>query len=320
MGSLNHFLISQALGSRMVPSKRPAFGHFGAMHAVADMLKTRSQVLCDPADRDFTHHEDLQIVKAFEETRGGYSPDNVLVDPVRATDFLKRSRELGVKAPDAAILRRVMRFRKSPPAGIKLTKSTARYPKHNHTPYLYAAELAAKRLSYLRGASVDDLLIYPDLGEEFDRMASQLAPGWTAIEYRLAALYVRKVVRVCDEKHLEDFAKLSLPAMERKLKTLGSLADLKEESVPRDMGIFVLTETVETPRDLYIMESPDLFLGVAPFRNQKVFDLLANHFWEPKLDKIQLQIVTGATFAGQSMKLWELKLIQARSPIFNLPV
>jgi hypothetical protein len=315
---LNQFLISNVLGSTMVPGRRHPFGHFGALSNVAEMLKSREAL--EPSTSGMTAADDHSIAAAFEDVRHGLSPDRLLADPELTEKFLKRCRAYGVTAPAGEINRRLLRFRKSPPKGVKLKKTSVRAESHNHGAYLFAAELASRQLQYRYGASIDDILAEPLIGAEFDRMASEIAPGRSPVEYRLAALYVRKVMRVCETDDLGQFAKADVAEIDVKLHQLGSLAEITDESVPAEPGIFALTEVAATSRDLYITKNPDLRLGIAPFRNPHVFDVLGNHLWVPDLGRIQVQVFRGEKFKGLALRIWELKLIQQRSPIFNLSI
>jgi site-specific DNA-methyltransferase (adenine-specific) len=52
--------------------------------------------------------------------------------------------------------------------------------------------MSARYLERRRGVSLDDLICDPDIAAEFDKLASELAPGFTSLEYRWAALALRK--------------------------------------------------------------------------------------------------------------------------------
>ena len=57
---------------------------------------------------------------------------------------------------------------------------------------MHVIEFALVRLRYRYGASIDDILLDPDLGEKFEQLASELAPGLRDVDLRLGALYIRK--------------------------------------------------------------------------------------------------------------------------------
>ncbi len=59
---------------------------------------------------------------------------------------------------------------------------------------------------------------------------------------------------------------------------------------------------------------------VEQLRTGRAFNVLANGFWQPALDDITVRYVRGTKIVGVTTKRWELRLIQAREPIFNWPM
>jgi len=58
--------------------------------------------------------------------------------------------------------------------------------------YSFAAEVAMHQLSVEIGETLDGLLCNPDLASRFDELAAAYSPGYSAFEYRLGALSLRK--------------------------------------------------------------------------------------------------------------------------------
>ena len=318
--TINQFLVSNVLGSTMVPGRRHPFGQFGrSLRTVAEMLKGRETRGYQPPTT-LAPTDDLLIVKAFEETRNGVSPDRLLADPVLTAKFNARCKALGVEAAPVTINHRLLQFRKNPPKGIKLARSTERGHPLDHSGYIHASELASKQMNYRRGVTIDDIIADPAIGGEFDHLANTIAPGWTPVEYRLAALYVRKVTRVCDLKDKRLFEEATVASIDAELVNVGNLAEINDCDLPDRPGIYALTEVTENSRDLYISRSEDLRLGVAPFRNSQLFSALGNHLWSPRLEEIQVNLFSGEEFRGVNTRIWELKMINERSPVFNLPI
>ena len=56
------------------------------------------------------------------------------------------------------------------------------------------------------------------------------------------------------------------------------------------------------------------------FRTGKAFDLVANGFWTPDLEKITVQVVAASKVDGVGIGLWERRLIHDREPVFNWPI
>ncbi len=63
--------------------------------------------------------------------------------------------------------------------------------------YVFASEIALERLlGDDRAESLDEILCDPALAAEFDAVASAYAPGFTPLEYRWAALKLRKQAKL----------------------------------------------------------------------------------------------------------------------------
>ena len=73
-------------------------------------------------------------------------------------------------------------------------------------------------------------------------------------------------------------------------------------------------------RYLYISRNNDIRPAAEQMRSGNAFDLVANGFWTPCLDKITLQFVTGAAVGDIKIDVWEKRLIRDREPIFNWPI
>jgi len=96
-----------------------------------------------------------------------------------------------------------------------------------------------------------------------------------------------------------------------------SLAAVDPANVPSSPG---LLELKEEGRYLYISRNNDIRPAADQMRSGNAFDLVANGFWTPRLDKITLQFVTGATIGDIKLGVWEKRLIRDREPIFNWPI
>lgn len=301
----------------MKHAKRPGFGPFGALHA-------QNQVLAQFPKRGeqitFAPQTDKRIVRAFEETRQGFPVDRVLADPTLAAKFFKRCHDLEVLAPEHAIALRLFRFRKSPHQHVKIAKPTAREPRRDFSSYLFAAEMAMAQIKYRFGASIDDMLVYSEIGKEFDKLAEQLFPGLTPLDYRLAALHVRKIrFRKSTERLLFDSIKTT--RAERAMQRHTSLDKFDLDEFRRVDGIIGLVEEARIRRFLYITQTKDVSEIVRPFTKQETFSALGNSFWTPSLSSIHVYLYDiHGRFGNASQSLWTKKLIHEKEPIFNAPI
>lgn len=320
MAALNQLLISRILGSRIEPFRRESFGGMSAFRQASSAYQEMTRP--EPVAKT-TRDEDLRIAQAFEKVREiapgrRLSPDRVLIDPALNYRFIAECLALGVRHPPSVINRRLLRFRKGTPH-VKLAQTTEESEVTGLRRFTYAADFAMAQLSYRRGASVDDMLADPLIGAEFDKIATRLLPGFGPIEYRTAALYLRKT-RNLDPRRRIVLSNLESQQIEAAMTNLGPVANLVETDLPSGPGILTFTEHATQDRSLYISENPELRSAVKPFLNLGVFRAVENQFWHPDATEIELKVFTGKKFLNATIKDWEAKLILERRPIFNLPV
>jgi len=301
----------------MKHGSRPSFGPLGLLHAqnqvIAQCPKEGEQIT-------FTPEVSKQIVRAFEEIRKGYPLDRVLADPPHAEKLFKRCRQLDVKGSDYAIAMRLLRLRKSPTKSLRLAKLPVPKEKRNFAPYSFAAEMAASQIKYRYGASIDDMLAYPEIGREFDELCEKLHPGMTSLDYRLAALHIRKS-HYCKKDERSLFDSLDDVAAESTLRKHATLDRINLNAFQKVHAVVGLVEEARVKRFLYITQTDDVSETTRPFTNKSVFDVLANSFWTPSLSLIRLYVYAiPDKFHNALRALWAKRLIHDKSPIFNTPI
>ena len=135
------------------------------------------------------------ILEAFAKTNRGFSVDRVVADPILNTDFQMQCDRLSIPGTAAERNRFLFRIRKSgklKAAGVPTNKRTL-FEWDYMDAFLYASDIAWRRTSELYAdASIDEILCDPRLAETFDKIAMSLADGFTSLEYRWAALKLRK--------------------------------------------------------------------------------------------------------------------------------
>ena len=84
--------------------------------------------------------------------------------------------------------------------------------------FSFASEIAMQQLNVEYGATLDDVLCDPVLGEVFDKWADNLSPGRKPLEYRWCALAIRKKAKKerdnAREKYFEWFKKRLPPIID----------------------------------------------------------------------------------------------------------
>jgi len=325
MEELNQYAISQVLGSTMKPVKRARFGNFGLLETVAEGLRTRETIAETGGGlataMKFSYDEDALVVRAFEDVRQGAATDALLWNRELAEAFYERCKGLGLRAPDALLGRRLITVRKNirryEQHGITISPAAKAEPHISIVPqYAHVIEFVLVKLRYRYGASIDDILLDRTLGEMFETQASRLAPGVSAVDLRLGALYIRKT-RNFNKGDREKIKSLDVSLFDKALTEPVSLPKVKLANIPEEPG---LLEVRERDRYLYISRNASLRPAVEQFRTGKAFDLVANGFWIPHLENITVQVVSGTKIQGISTSLWERRLIHDLEPVFNWPV
>jgi site-specific DNA-methyltransferase (adenine-specific) len=143
-----------------------------------------------PADRSF---ED-GLLASFAETHDGFSVDRVIADPTLNQHFLDVCARKGLEGEPQELNRYLFRLRKSgklKSAGIETTHRT-NYNLKSLDHFIDASEIAWKKMVDEYEVSLDEILCDPLLASEFDREAASFAPGFQSLDYRWAALFIRK--------------------------------------------------------------------------------------------------------------------------------
>lgn len=135
------------------------------------------------------------IAEAFSKANRGFSVDRLVADPLLNQDFQLQCDRMNIPGSHAERNRFLFRIRKSGElkrAGVFTSKRTSFCWEYMDT-FLYASEIAWRRVSELyAGASLDEILCDPRLAEKFDFVADSCAGGFSALEYRWAAIKLRK--------------------------------------------------------------------------------------------------------------------------------
>jgi site-specific DNA-methyltransferase (adenine-specific) len=138
-----------------------------------------------------------RIVEAFIEIRDGMSADYVVACPDANRRFLDRVRELGVDGNATAINMALLNARKASRLKAQPTKQEYRLPA-NVESWTFASEWAMRHLQRElvresdRLIALDEILCNPEYAARFDALVARIKPGFNPLEYRWAALSLRK--------------------------------------------------------------------------------------------------------------------------------
>jgi DNA modification methylase len=136
--------------------------------------------------------EERALMAAFRETHDGYSVDRVVADPDLNTTFLKECRSRGIEATDADLNRTLFRIRKQGRLVQIPTSKRTSFSWEECDEYVDASEIALSQMIYSGCLSLDEILVDPKRAAEFDSIAQRFAPRFTPLQYRWAALKLRK--------------------------------------------------------------------------------------------------------------------------------
>jgi site-specific DNA-methyltransferase (adenine-specific) len=154
---------------------------------VAPAIITRPRGVLDPKC----------IVEAFIEVRDGMSADYVVACPQANRRFLDRVRELGADGDATAINMALLNARKASRLKGQPTKQEYRLPVSVES-WTFASEWAVRHLQRElvretdRIITLDEILCNPEYAARFDVLVDRIKPGFKPLEYRWAALSLRK--------------------------------------------------------------------------------------------------------------------------------
>jgi hypothetical protein len=316
---LNHYAINQIVGAQMVATKgQTRFGNFGLLNVVGNLVKSRPR----PAVKvSFDLEADRLILQAFSDVSDGASTEGVIIDSSLASKFHSAARKLGVHASAADMNRRLFNIRKNPARykrhGLEIPKATKSLPHPSIVPrYAHVIEFALTRLRYRYGATIDDILIDPALGAEYEQMAAMAAPGLSSMELRLAALYIRKTRYI--PKNSEGLIEsLNTRKIDAAFENLGAINQLTRKNLKEEEG---LIEVLENDKYLYISRSADVRSAVDQISSDTTLKFMANDFWHPRPEKLSVRVLSVSRFLDVPISQWQLKLIGEKKPVFNYPI
>lgn len=241
---------------------------------------------------------------ALNESGRGYSPDRVVADPELNLAFIAACRNHGLTASDADLNRALLNLRKH--GGLKDRKSIR--STFDDSNYRFAAEIAVRFLERSKGTTLDQIICDPELGRELVEVARQISPGYSDLQYKWAALALRKTRKLSPEL----VAQVSPPIAVHRFTTAG----LDTSALPIDQGLYLFHTSGET---LYIGESENLRRRIEKHLDHSDNRDLARWFWEFPREKVHLELqVLANTTSNKVRRALEMELIRSRNPLFNV--
>lgn len=189
------------------------------------------------------------VIEAFQRTHDGFSADRVVADPAINRRFVEACEQFGLAGDASAWNTLLFRLRKvGKLAHLQTVRQTTRSWDECDN-FIFASEIALQQMIEANVAhSLDEILCNPKLAAEFDRLAAGLAPGFQPLDYRWAALRLRK-----EAKKARDRA-IGLEPPDQ----LGDRIDVRElcpEKLPDEPGLYLVGDA---QRKFYVGETLSL--------------------------------------------------------------
>jgi predicted GIY-YIG superfamily endonuclease len=246
-----------------------------------------------------------KIREAFESVSSGFSPDRVVADPELNQLFLERCRASGLSADASTLNRTLINMRK---AGDLTGLQSRRTSFGDLDEYRFATEIAVRVLERRDGVTLDDVICDPSLANDFDQVAAMLAPGFTLLQYRWAALSLRKNKRL----QPEILARVARPTTVAILP----ISEIVLAKLPTEAGLYLFHIGSET---LYVGETENIRKRIAKHLDHSDNRELARWLWQQGTGEVALEIQTlAATVSTKIRRALELELIRSRNPTFNV--
>ena len=246
------------------------------------------------------------IRDSFIQTRNGYSADRVIADKDINRRFVECCRQSGLSQPIEELNACLMNARKSGRlAGLPLAIKTSF---KDEDEYRFASEVAARFLEHQRGLTVDQIICNPQIASEFDALAESIAPGHSSLQYRWAALNLRKSKRLRPESisHIVDSSATNL----------GAVNNLNITDVAAAQGVYLFYCASAT---LYIGETTNLRKRITKHLDHSDNKGLAHWFWGNGFSEVHLELrILPASTTQRVRCAVERELIRSRKPLFNI--
>ena len=236
----------------------------------------------------------------------GYSADRVVADPELNAKFLLACRSLGLDALARVLNGCLFNSRKaSLLAGIPTTQRTEF---SDLGDYQFASEVAARFLEHRSQVTLDQVLCDPDLAAEFDQLAASIVPGFSSLQYRWAALSLRKTKRLRPELLAHVVPPIAIQ--------IGRIDEIDLAKLPMEQGIYIFYSQKET---LYVGECENLRLRIKKHLEHSDIKAVAHRFWEKGTSDVFLEVrVLPSTTSGRIRRALEATLISSRHAAFNI--
>lgn len=249
---------------------------------------------------------DRAVAEAFLSSHSGYSPDRVVADPEINLGFQEACRTREVPLAPARANKHLLGLRKRGClTGVRCERRTSF---KDEEAYRHASEVAIRHLEKRDNISLDEIICDPDRSQEFDRIAMDISPGYLPVQYRWAALNLRKSRRLKPEflSHVVRPTAIQL----------GKINEISVETLPLSQGLYVFYAADST---LYVGEAQNLRTRLTKHLDHSDNKELARWFWERGFNEASLEVQELPPDTKTKVRrALEAELIKSRHPLFNV--
>lgn len=246
------------------------------------------------------------LVEAFDVASEGYSTDRVVADPRFNQHFIDACRQRGLQESVSDLNRALLNLRKSGGLTGRPRAKQTHFPEEDE--YRFAAEIAVRFLERRDGVSLDAIICDGDGVSEFDAIAGRIVPGYLPIQYRWAALGLRKAKKLEPEL----VGRVAKPA---KVINVG-VGDVVPAQIPTSQGVYLFFAADQL---LYVGETENLRKRLKKHLEHSDNKGLARWIWEYGTTHLNLEIqVLDDQTDARARRAVELELIRSRNPVFNV--
>lgn len=246
------------------------------------------------------------LVKAFDAVSDDYSTDRVVADPEFNQQFIAECRLRGLHDSVADLNRGLLNLRKS---GALTGRARSKRTHISDTDeYRFAAEIAVRFLERRDEISLDAIICDPDRAAEFDEVARRIAPGFSSLQYRWAALGLRKAKKLEPEL----VGRIAPPAHVANIP----VSDIIPDQLPVSQGLYLF---IAADQLLYVGETENLRKRLKKHLEHSDNKGLARWIWEFGIENLHLEMqILEKKTETRVRRALELELIRSRQPIFNV--
>ena len=246
------------------------------------------------------------IADAFDAVSNDYSSDRVVADPQLNERFIAECQQRGLQDAVVDLNRALLNLRKK--GGLADRPRAKRTHFSDEDDYRFAAEIAVRFIERRESVSLDTIICDPNIVTEFDEVAARIAPGYSPLQYRWAALNLRKAKRL--EPELVGRVAPPIDVVNVQVD------DIVVNELPVSQGVYLF---IAADQLLYVGETENLRSRLKKHLDHSDSKGLARWIWEYGTESLHLemQILDDQT-ETRVRKALELELIRSREPIFNV--